>query len=454
MALNMAGSDRSMMLFALCASFGAFSFGYTIGLSAPAIPSMVSEGMLTEGDVGWFGGLIPVGALIGGPLSGWCIDRFGRKRTVFFSSLPFLLSHASMIITKTTLFVFVGRFLSGLASGMVMVSASMYIAEIATKSRRGVLGSSIESFIVIGVFVAFVVGLGKDWKRLAFVGLFPAALASIAACLLPESPRWLLTQNRKREALQALTAVREPRVDVEEELRDMEEGIRTLPVISWSELYSKEELRRPLLLTLIIYSFQQMTGISAVTFYTVTIFNTLIPDRTYIATVIVGFVKMVVTIASCMQVDQVGRKTLVTLGGSIMALCLFLFGMCYRLTLNLSPDSALSTWLPVVCLTGANMGFAVGWGLVPVLYMSEVFPAQCRGKAGAVATFVHWMVAFFVAKEFSTLQLMLGNGGVFYFFSFFCVLGVGFVWRYLPETKGKSLEEIQQYFLTYSRGRV
>ncbi|KAL8560335.1 hypothetical protein ACOMHN_006066 [Nucella lapillus] len=444
------GSAKKAMFYTCCACIGAFSFGYTIGYSSPAIPSMIKDGILVGADAGWFGSLMTVGALFGGPVGGCFVEKLGRKRAIFMSSLPFLFGYGVLIFAHSMMYLFIGRFLTGFGSGMVTVCAPVYVAEIATKSKRGVLGSCVQLFIVIGISFSYILGMFKGWKEMAYIAYAPALLSAAAALALPESPRWLLARNRKLDAAHALAAVRDAHVDVQDELREMEEGLDTKTEMSWSEFLGRAELKQPLFICIMIMVFQQLSGINAVMFYTVSIFNTAIPEFAHAATVVIGFVQVVATLIACLLMDRVGRKKLLIIAGIIMAVTLAVFGLSYKLLAAKVLPDLLSKWLPVACLTCYIIGFSLGWGPIPGLLMSELFPAQGKGTAGAISVFFNWLTAFFVTKEFMGLQIMLGDDGVFYFFSICCVLSVWYVWKFLPETKGKSLEDIELYFL--SRG--
>jgi SP family facilitated glucose transporter-like MFS transporter 8 len=325
------GSMRNLLLCTLAACVGALNFGYTIGYSSPAIPSMVKRGVLKEEDAGWFASLMTIGALMGGPIAGWFIEKLGRKRTMMLASLPFVAGYFAMVIAQSVNYLFVGRFLTGLGSGMVTVCVPMYIAEIATKSRRGVLGSCVQLFIVIGICIAYILGLTSEWKEMASAALFPSVLAFIAAAIIPETPRWLLARNRKVDARQALATIRDPHADVQEELRDIEEGLDVQDQMLWSEFFGRDELKRPLFLCLVVMMCQQMSGINVVMFYSVSIFNAVNPDIAHKATVVIGLVQVVATLVACLLMDRMGRRRLLLIAGSVMAFTLFCFGLYFKL---------------------------------------------------------------------------------------------------------------------------
>ncbi|XP_046344789.2 solute carrier family 2, facilitated glucose transporter member 8-like [Haliotis rufescens] len=407
---------------------------------------MIKSGVLNKQNAGWFGSLMTVGEIFGGSSGGWCIEKFGRRKSLMIASVPFLLGWVVMLSSSTLTYLYAGRFLTGFSSGLVTVCVPVYIAEISTKSMRGVLGSCTQLFITIGVLLAYACGLHFDWRGLALIGAIQAVLALVMSFLIPETPRWLLGRNQKAEAIQALKALRDSHMDVQEECRDIEEGLDPQEDFAWSGFLQKPELSRPLFIALMLFTFQQLSGISAVTFYTVLMFESGIPDLAHGATVAVGAIQVVATFAACLLMDRAGRRKLLIIAGIIMSASLFIFGLYYKLQASNSLSSTMNTWLPVCSLMIYIVGFSLGWGPIPMLVMSEIFPSRARGAASSIAILGNWLVAFVVTKEFMTMQTILGQDGTFYLFAMFCLMSVMFVWKYLPETKGKSLEEIEHYF--------
>ncbi|XP_046344784.2 solute carrier family 2, facilitated glucose transporter member 8-like [Haliotis rufescens] len=441
------GSPRRLIWTTLIACLGALCFGYVIGYSSPAIPSMIKSGVLNKQNAGWFGSLMTVGAILGGPSGGYCIEKFGRRKSLIIATVPFLLGWVAMLTSSTLTYLYAGRFLTGFSSGLVTVCVPVYIAEISTKSMRGVLGSCTQLFITVGILLAYACGLHFDWRGLALIGAIQAVTALVMSFFIPETPRWLLGRNQKAEAIQALKALRDSHMDVQEECRDIEEGLDPQEDFAWSEFLQKPELSRPLFIALTVFVFQQLSGINAVMFYTVSIFETAIPDLAHGATVAVGAIQVVATFAACLLMDRAGRRKLLIIAGLIMSATLFMFGLYYKLQASNSLNSTMKTWLPVCSLMIYIVGFSLGWGPIPMLVMSEIFPSRARGAASSIAILGNWLVAFVVTKEFMTMQTILGQDGTFYLFAMFCLMSVMFVWKYLPETKGKSLEDIELYFL-------
>lgn len=357
--------------------------------------------------------------------------------------LPYIAGWLGIIFFQDISHLYIGRLLTGLGSGMVTVCVPVYIAEVSTKSTRGFLGACNQLSITIGIFGAYACGMFMNWKHLAIVSCSIPGLALILMPVLPETPQWLLLRNRKADALASLSRLRGPHTDVQEECRDIEEGLNPQETVSWQD-FRKPDLLRPLVLSIGLMVFQQFSGINAVIFYTVSIFEGAgFQSGQHEATVIIGAVQVVATLVACVIMDRAGRRLLLIISGIIMAMSCLTF-TCYFLA---DTTSSSIQWLGLVSLVVYIIGFSLGWGPIPMLAMSEIFPAKARGAASAVAIFSNWTCAFIVTKYFSLMLEMLGSTGTFALFGVCCATGVIFVWKYLPETKGKSLEDIELYFL-------
>ena len=441
------GSIRNVLLCTFCACFGALNVGLTLGYSSPAIPSMISHGVLKVEDASFFGSLVALGAFCGCIIGGWIVEKLGRKQAIIISSVPFIIGYGSLLTANSVLYLYIGRVLTGIGCGIVTVCVPIYIAEIASKSRRGLLGSCMQLFIVIGILISYFLGLQYEWRELAYAVLLPCVVSAVAGFWLPETPRWLLSKNRKLQARQALSFVRGEHVDVQEELRDICDVLDMQEEMTWCEFIHRNELRKPLFVSIVTMFFQQMTGINAVLFYTIDIFKAspAFSKLSHICTVIVGVVQVCATLVSCMVMDNFGRKKFLMVGGVIMSITLFCFGLYYRL--EDMEFVGISALVPIACLNLYIVGFSIGWGPIPMLVMSEIFPTRCRGIAAMICMCFNWFMAFVVTREFITLQDLLGKQHVFYLFSVCCAFSIWFVWKFLPETRGKSLEDIELYFL-------
>ena len=452
MALKTPRDTSCGLLFVVaCVYLGPFSFGYSIGYSSPAIPQLEKASMLDTAMSGWFGSLLTVGGMIGGPLAGWLVEKYGRKWTIATSALPFILGWMCILSTETVSGLLMGRFLCGLASGMTMVCVPVYIAEVSTSAIRGMLGSGVQLTITVGILAAYVAGLYSDWWHMAAYGIIPAVLSLAVIMCIPETPHFLLMNEQKSDAVKALSQLRAKYTDVQLECRDIEDGMEVKESFSWSE-FKRPELSKPLIIALLIMVFQQLSGINCVMFYTVSIFKDAGLTETgsglansNVATVIIGAVQVAATLVACFLMDRLGRRKLLITAGCLMCLSCFVFGIYYNM--KSAAAGTQNGQLAIVCLVVYIIGFSLGWGPVPALIMAEIFPSRARGTASSIANFTNWLCAFIVTKEFVYLQEVLGPALTFWLFAFSCMASVLYVWRRLPETKGKSLEDIELFFL-------
>ena len=229
-----------------------------------------------------------------------------------------------------------------------------------------------------------------------------------------------------------------------------QEGLDADQTVDWMDLLRRPELRQPLKVAVALMVLQQLTGINVVMFYTVAIFQSAgFGEKGQLAGVMVGAVQVVATLASCVMMDRVGRRRLLLLAGSGMALMCLTFGYYYYQQAISPPEAGEASlgWLALTSLLGYIVAFSLGWGPIPMLVMSEIFPAKARGRASSIAALSSWITAFIVTKEYATLRAAVGDHGTFWLFAIGCVLGLIFVGRSVPETKGKTLEDIELYFL-------
>uniref|UniRef100_A0A7N4NNB8 Solute carrier family 2 member 8 n=1 Tax=Sarcophilus harrisii TaxID=9305 RepID=A0A7N4NNB8_SARHA len=301
--------------------------------------------------------------------------------------------------------------------------------------------------------------LGLDWCWLAVLGCVPPFFMLLLMCFMPETPRFLLIKHKQQEAIAAMRFLWG--IDQEQEVEEKE--------------YSHEDqgfhlarlknpaIYKPFLIGVLLMAFQQFSGINAMMFYAETIFEQANFKDSSLASVIVGVLQVVFTAIAALIMDKAGRKLLLVISGSIMALSCMMFGIYFKISLPspnnssnpdlltyLNPESVQASsglpWLAVFSMGFFLIGFSLGWGPIPWLLMSEIFPLQVKGLASGVCVLSSWIMAFLVTKEFSSLMDILTPYGTFWLFSAFCVLSVVFTLLYVPETKGKTLEQIEAHF--------
>lgn len=429
-----------------CAYLAALSFGIMIGYTSPTLPDMQREKVLDKDQASWFGSLATIGAMFGSMLGGWLVEYLGRRKTLIGTAVPYLLGWFLIWWNGGVHILYAGRFLTGVGSGMTIVAAPMYISETCTREMRGMMGSGVQLSITIGILFVYTLGLLYHWYTMAaIIGMLPIA-AILLSLRIPETPRFLILKNRKAEATSALMWLRNASSSaIEEELRDIEDSLDGDTKVAWSE-FLQPQLMKPLIVAVGLMVFQQFSGINVIMFYTVSILETASVVAAEKATISIGVVQVVFTFISCMLMDRAGRRFLLFVSGIGMAVTCCGMGYYYQ---NIDKGSNL-TFLATASLTFYIVAFSMGWGPIPMLVMSEIFPVKARGTASGITTVIVWIVAFFVTKEFASMQSFMGSDGTFYFYGVCCIIGLGFVYKFVPETKGKSLEDIEMYFLNKS----
>ncbi|XP_043844904.1 solute carrier family 2, facilitated glucose transporter member 8 isoform X2 [Dromiciops gliroides] len=406
---------RGLFLAAFAATLGPLSFGFVLGYSSPAIPSLRKTGpetlQLDDDQSSWFGSIVTLGAAVGGVLGGWLVDKTGRKLTLMLCTVPYVVGFNLVIGAQNVWMLYGGRLLTGLASGVCSLVAPVYIAEISSPEVRGLLGSCVQLMVVIGILAAYVAGLALDWCWLAVLGCVPPFFMLLLMCFMPETPRFLLIKHKELEAVAAMKFLWG--VEQEQEVEENES--------------SHED------------------------------------QDSSLASVIVGVLQVVFTAIAALLMDRAGRKILLSISGAIMALSCIMFGIYFKISLptpnNSSNPDLLTTlnsetvgaspglpWLAVSSMGFFLIGFSLGWGPIPWLLMSEIFPLQVKGLASGACVLTSWIMAFLVTKEFSSLMSFLTPYGTFWLFSAFCILSVIFTLLFVPETKGKTLEQIEAHF--------
>ncbi|XP_068771321.1 solute carrier family 2, facilitated glucose transporter member 8 isoform X1 [Struthio camelus] len=455
--------NKKLYLATFAAVLGPLSFGFVLGYSSPVIPELSKADdprlRLDGNQASWFGSVVTLGAAAGGILGGYLVDKVGRKLSLMLCSIPYVSGYIVIISAQNIWMLYFGRILTGLASGITSLVVPVYISEVSHPKVRGMLGSCVQLMVVTGILGAYIAGITLKWRWLAVLCSFPSCIMLLFMSFMPETPRFLLNQNKRSEAIASLRFLRGPHVDHEWECRQIEANVEE-EGLSFSE-FKNPSIYRPLLIGVALMFFQQVTGINAVMFYAETIFEDANFKDSRMASVVVGSIQVCFTAVAALIIDKTGRKVLLYISGIIMALSTALFGFYFKMVLpnpnnSSHPDLLLNTvapgtesnlsWLAVVSLGLFVAGFALGWGPIPWLVMSEIFPLKARGISSGACVLTNWVMAFLVTKEFHDLVNFLTSCGTFWLFSAFCCMNVIFTAFYVPETKGRTLEQIEAYF--------
>jgi sugar porter (SP) family MFS transporter len=432
-------------LVAVIASLGGLLFGYDTGVISGALPFLKQDFTLDARMLGVATSAVLVGATLGAAGAGTVSDMFGRRRVILVVALLFVAGALGSAAAHTLPVLLAARAVVGVAIGIASMLTPLYLSEIAPKAIRGFIVSMNQFCITLGILVSYIVDYlladaADNWRWMLGLGAVPGLILFFGMLTLPESPRWLAGHGRLDAARAALGHMREPS-EVEAELVELRTDLaRNGKLVPWSALLSPH-VRKPLIVGVALAVFQQITGINTVIYYAPTIFQSAgmsSASVAILATAGVGLVNVIMTVVAMRLLDVVGRRALLLwgLGGMIVML------------LALSAGFAFGTggWVALVTVVSvaAYVGFfAIGLGPVFWLLISEIFPLAVRGRGMSVATVSNWGSNFAVTLVFPPLVEALGSASAFLAFAVLSVGAFIFTLRMVPETNGRSLEEIE-----------
>ena len=383
------------------------------------------------------------GAIAGGPLS----DRLGRRPVVLLAAIIFAVGAIAAALAPNVLILIFARFILGLGVGLASLIVPLYIAEIAPPDTRGALVSLNQLMITIGILVSYIVGVAftpiEGWRYMFAVAVIPALILGIGMFTLPESPRWLV-KNGKLDKARSVLLLSRVEADVETEMQQMEEIERIerqQAQVGYKELLAPW-IRPALIVGVGLAIFQQITGINTVIYYAPTILEKVgfSAGGAIAATALgVGAVNVGFTILAVYIVDRVGRRPLLLIGLIGMIVSLGLLGVVF----SLGATSGAAGLLATICLALYIASFAISLGPIFWLMISEIYPLNMRGSAMSIAALCNWGSNFIVALIFPVLLATFGGAGSFWLFAALGIVAWIFVYFMVPETKGRTLEEIE-----------
>jgi len=427
------------------AAIGGLLFGFDTAIVAGATRYLKDQFALTSLQEGWAVSVVLVGCMFGAGFSGAISDRLGRKRFMLVSAVLFFISAIGCALPQNMLQFLIFRFVGGLGIGSASILAPLYIAEVSPARIRGALVSVNQMAIVTGILLAYFVnwafaGAGPhNWRWMYGMGALPSVVFFLLLLRVPESPRWLVKQNRESEALDVLSRVNDSETAAAE-VRSIKETL-LLEKGSLAELF-RPGFRRALFIAVVLAILQQITGINAILYYAPRIFERAGFERISAIgqSTIVGLVNMLFTIVAILLVDKVGRKPLLLIAAAGMGVSQLLLGAAFRVE-NFSGTGILLLILLYIAF------FAMAMGPIVWVVMSEIFPTRMRGSAMALATVALWVADFAVTLSFPVIADRLDQTTAFWFYALMCALDLIFMIFFLPETKGKTLEEIEKRWL-------
>lgn len=432
------------------AALGGFLFGYDTAVISGTTDFLQERFQLTELELGWACASALVGCIIGSATAGYFSDRFGRRKMLIVAAVLYTISGIGSAIPLNLTQLSIARIIGGLGVGAASLLSPLYIAEIAPEKIRGRLVTLVQFAILIGMIVVYYVNskiaaagnpewnVQAGWRWMFGSTTLPALLFWVAMYFVPETPRWLIKQGMVDRGLAVLSRIGGP-THARKELNSIQETLR-YEQGNFTELFQRRYVR-VLIVGIGLAILCQATGINVIMYYAPRIFVSAGLDRAsaMTQTILVGLTQFVFTCIAFRMVDGMGRKICLMLSVGGMGIALFALGGAYR------QEQVHGVFL-LICVLGYVASFALGMGAVPWVILSEIYPTRLRGRAMSLAIFFIWFTNFWVSQFFpQMLKTMREN--VFWFYAGMCVLTFLFVWRVIPETKGKTLEQIEHELL-------
>jgi len=432
-----------IFFWSITSALAGFLFGFDTVVISGAEQKIQSLWGLSAGVHGLAMGSALYGTVVGALLGGWPTDRLGRRRTLLFIGLLYVISAVGCGFSMGIYSFVAARFLGGLGIGVSTVAAPLYISEIAPPAYRGRLAGMFQFNIVFGILIAFLSNfLLKDvgenaWRWMLGVAAFPSLLYTLMCFGLPESPRWLLVRIRDREAGLAVLRLIRPEASPAEIEGQAAEIMTTSTGAESAGRFWTRDLRVPILLAILIAFFNQLSGINAVLYFAPRIFELtgLGTKAALLQSVGIGVTNLIFTFVGLWLIDRLGRRTLLYIGS-----------VGYIVSLGLTAWAFFTEHFSIVpgCIFGFIAAHAVGQGAVIWVFISEIFPNRQRAEGQALGSFTHWLFAALLTTFFPKMVTKFPAGYVFLFFCGMMVLQLIWVKLMVPETKGVPLEQMQK----------
>ncbi|KAJ0237727.1 Sugar transporter ERD6 [Hirschfeldia incana] len=438
----------SVFLSTFVAVFGSFCSGCGAGFSSGAQSGITKDLSLSVAEYSMFGSILTLGGLIGAIFSGKVADVLGRKRTMLFCEAFCGTGWLAIALAKDALWLDCGRLLLGIGIGLFSYVIPVYIAEIAPKHVRGSFVFANQLMQNCGIALFFIIGNFVPWRLLAIVGFVPCVLHVFFLFFIPESPRWLAKKGRDKDCRTALQCLRGSDVDISREANTIKDTIEMSEVdgeTRMAELFQRR-YAYPLFIGVGLMFLQQLSGSSGVTYYASSLFQKGgFPSA--VGTSVIATMMVPKAMLGTIIVDKLGRRTLLLASCAAMGLSALLLSVSYDFqSFGILPD--LTPIFTCIGVLGHIVTFALGMGGLPWIIMAEIFPMNVKVSAGTIVTVTNWFFGWIVTYTFN-IMLEWNASGMFFIFSMVSAFSIVFVYFLVPETKGRSLEEIQALLSSY-----
>lgn len=433
---------------AIVAAVGGLLFGYDTAVIAGAIGFIQKQYQLSAAMMGWIASCALLGCIVGAMISGYLSDKLGRKKVLIVAAILFAISSVGTFIPHDLYVFVIFRIVGGLGIGIASMISPMYITECAPADIRGRLVSINQLGIVTGILLIYFVNAGIanlhdeawniaiGWRWMFGSGVIPSIIFLVLLLIIPESPRWLAQVGRGDEAKNILEKINGT-AKAKEEFEEIQQALKA-EKSSFADLFAPG-LRIALFIGILLSIFSQVTGINAIMYYAPEIFKSTGDGSSsaLLQTILVGVVNVLFTIVAIKYVDKAGRKKLLMIGTAGMAICLAIIGSAFFM-------GAVKGYLILITILIYIAFFALSLGPLTFVVIAEIFPNKSRGKAMSICLFFLWTAVYFVSQFFPIFLESIGSAYTFWLFMIMSIIAFVFVWKIVPETKGKSLEEIEK----------
>ena len=446
-------------------ALGGLLFGYDTAVISGTVSQVTAQFQLTTLMSGWFVGCALVGSIIGVAFGGALSDRFGRKKTMVLSAIFFTVSGFGCALSNSFYQLVVWRMIGGAGIGIVSIVCPLYISEISPALHRGRLVSLYQLAVTVGFLAAYLMNyfllnlsvgyvssspilqnvFGTEiWRGMLGFESLPALLFLMVIFFIPESPRWLIVRNRENEAVNVFSKIYNEKQDVAFQVNETKGMLLNQGKSDWKMLF-QPGIRKAVIIGCAIAILGQFMGVNAVLYYGPSIFEQsgLSSGDSLFYQSLIGLVNVLTTILALLIIDKVGRKKLVYVGVTGMILSLILIGLysLYGEALGLSSIFLLVCFLAYIFFCAGSISAVI------FVFLSEMYPTKIRGVAMSIAGISLWIGTYLIGQLTPWMLVTLSPAGTFFLFAVMCVPYMLIVWKLMPETAGKSLEDIERYWL-------
>jgi len=466
-AITSLSSTFKQLIPTLIINLAALSSGLGVGFSAIALPQLKHNATwYGQGDLhqpfqigmeegSWIASIFGLGAIMGGFAAAYLGSKFGQRKALIMLAVPDMVAWVLIASAQNMPMMLIGRFLSGFAAAGYSPSIQIYVAEIAQPQHRGWLGGLTTPMMALGALLSYVLGSVISWHYVAAMGVFIPLLMVPLLAFLPDSPYRFLQLGDEKKALQVIEKFRKQGSNALAELLAIADSLRSVGLTDEYSLkeavqhLTRRQYRRPFLTLNFLFLLMTFTGNFAITFYAVEVFQHAGKGyiNEYVSAIIIGAIKLLGSILFIPAVKLISRRMLICSSAFVMGASMSVLGLAmYSHETGIFHLDNTVSWLPLLCVILYMMADPIGVGSVPFLYLGEFYPSQMRSLLSGVTIGISNLEMFVVVKTFPNLTNTMGDSGTFWLYAGFCFVTILYTLVWIPETKGRSLEDIESYF--------